>query len=289
MTLHRLAAVVAVLLPVAASAQSDRIPIRVAPAPNQTAHGQMTVQMDIDITIDGAPGLPLPPGPMKMQMSSTMSQTFAVGPRDDAGGVTTHVTFDDVTTSVTMNGQTMPVPSAATAVKGHDVAVTFDSTGTITDVSAQGVAVPEIVKRTMESMLQNLPVGTIAVGESITLPMTFNLPLPMGGGAGLNASGTTTMTLAALNVQSGERVAHYTSQTAGDMTMSGMAPVGGGPATIDMKITGSGSTDMSLDRGLTVAAENHLTLDGVFHINGRGGAPMLIHMTGPVTMSQQMK
>ncbi len=289
MKLHLFAAAaVAVMLPMAASAQSDRIPIRMAPAPNQTAHGEMTIQMDVDVTIDGAAGAPLP-GPMKMQMTSTMSQSFVVGPRDDTGGVTAHVTFDDVAASVTMNGQKLPVPTGAASVRGHDVTVTFDSTGTITDVSAQGVAVPEIVKRTMVTMLENLPVGTIAVGETVSLPLAFNLPLPGLGGTGLNATGSTTMTLAALGVQDGERIAHYTSHSDGHITFDGPSPLGSAPATVDLKITGSGSIDKDVDRGLTVAAEDHVTLEGDFHIAGPGGSPILIHMAGPVTMKQQLR
>ena len=268
-----------------ASAQTDRIPIRVAPAPNQTVHGTMTMDLSLDVTIDGAPAnAPAPPGPITLGMNMTMSHSLAVGSRDDTGGVTAHITLDDATATTTMNGMPMPMPMPAASLKGLEAAVVFDASGTVTDVTANDPKVPAAMKQIVSTVLQSLPVGTLAVGESATVPLALNIPLPMSA-AGANATGTTTVTLKSISVENGQRVAHYTSDSSGRFDAGGAMPVGGGATSGgDAQFTMTGTTDVNIDRGITQSADMHGTLEADFHANG--GA-ITVHIAGPIRLQQR--
>lgn len=279
---------VAIAVPVLVSAQSDRIPIRVAPTPNQTAHGTMVFDMAFNLTIDGAPpNVPAPPGPMALAMKMTMAHSLAVGARDDDGNVSAHLTIDDATYTVSMNGTTMPAPNPSAAWKSIDATFVFDSNGTVSSLSTPSDSpVPAPVRQAIESMMQSLPVGTLAVGESMTVPLALNIPLPMAAG-GISTTGRTTITLTSVSNEVGQRIAHYTSESSGRFSGDGASPLGGAGAanTVDMQFTMSGTTDVNLDRGLIQAGNQHGTIEADFHSSGN--AAMRIHVAGPITIEQR--
>jgi hypothetical protein len=287
MALQRFTTIAAVVIPVAVFAQSDRIPIRPAPAPNQTAHGTMTLDMQMELTIDGAPpNVPLPPGPTKLVMQSTFGHTLAIGPRDEAGNITAHITFDELAGTVSMNGMSIPTPQSA-SLKGKEATVVYDATGTVTSISMPDNTVPDAVKQMVSSMLQSLPVGTVAVGESVTVPLAMSLPLPVGGN-GLNVTGSTKMTLMSVANEGGQRVAHYASESTGRVTADGNAPMGisGASGTSDTQFTLKGTMDVNLDHGLTQAVDQHGTFELDFQMGG--SSAMHIHMAGPIGMTQRV-
>jgi hypothetical protein len=246
----------------------------------------MTLDLQMDLTIDGAPpNVPLPAGPMKLVIQSTVGHSLAVGARDDTGNVTARITFDDAAVTISMNGITMPAPQSA-ALKGKEGTLVFDATGTVVSVSMPDNTVPDAVKQMLNSMLQMLPVGSLAVGESVTVPLAMSLPLPLGG-SGLNATGKTMLTLVSVSSEGGQRVAHYTSESTGRVTGDGPAPVSisGGTGTAETQFTLKGTVDVNLDRGLTQAAEQHGTLEADFQVNGK--TPLHMHIAGPIAMTQQ--
>ena len=97
-------------------AQSEKVSVRMAPRPDQTVRMTMTQDMDFDISIDGSalPGA----GPMKMLMRLTMAMTQKTGPAKGDGTVDAEMTYDQLRTEISMNGQSMPAADANNPLVG---------------------------------------------------------------------------------------------------------------------------------------------------------------------------
>ncbi|HZR22356.1 MAG TPA: hypothetical protein VFA59_02140 [Vicinamibacterales bacterium] len=277
------AAVVALLV-----AQSDRIPIRMVPVPNQTFHMRSSMDMDMDTTFDSSTPLPSGvPGSMKLRMTTIVSQTMTVGAKDDLGQITADAVIDDVQSSVSMNGAPMPAPNPMTALANKKFSVVFAPTGEIVDVSSTMPGAPQdLMKSLLSSFGQSMPVGTIGVGETIAVPLSFNLPLQMGTPG--NLDGQSHMTLVSVTNGPSGRIAHFTMTMNGRMTMSGPMTAAQPGLTMTMEMNGTGTMDTNLDRGMIEAAEGHH--DIVMSTSGvRGDTPVQMQMKGTLTTRQTVQ
>lgn len=263
-------------------AQSDRIPIRIVPAPNQTLHMRSTMDMDLDTTFDSTTPLPngMPPS-MKLVMATAISQTMNIGAKNDVGEITAETVIDDVQSTISMNGAPLRAPNPMASLANQKFSVVFAPTGEIADVSSTIAGVPvDLMKGLLSSFMRTMPVGTIGVGETVTVPLSFSLPIQMGTPGTLE--GDTRMTLTGVTSEPSGRIAHYTTTMNGRMTIGGPMAAAQPGMTMTMEMTGKGTQDTNLDRGMIVAAEGHH--DIVMSTNvARGDTPLQIQMKGTLT------
>src|SRR5262245_888518 len=101
---------VASLASTTAPAQSDKITIRMAPAPNHTVRMRLIQEMEMEMTCQGnSPLAAAMSGPMKMLMTTVLAMTQKVGAPDAQGNVESEVTYDEMSSEATINGQSIPV------------------------------------------------------------------------------------------------------------------------------------------------------------------------------------
>jgi hypothetical protein len=280
------AAIVAVLASSGLFAQSERINIRPAPRPDQTVQMTMNQSMDMDLTIEGGAALPPGGGPMKMAMRMTMEMTQKTGSARPDGSYDSELTFGQNQVTIEMNGAPLPAAAPPSQMEGKSVTVTYDGKGQITDVKVPGGDVAaDAVRQMLRSFAANLPVSTIGLGETVTTPLEFTMPLPIPGGTGMKMSGVTKMKLVSVGTDSGARVARFESTSDGQISAAPPG-AGGGSMTVEMTIGGDGTQVIDLDKGVLRSSESRTRFSGKMSNSGTG-APTLpgISMQGTMTVT----
>ena len=272
-------------------AQSEKIALRMAPAPDQTVRMTMAQDMDMELIADSAGALPGLTAPLKMVMRTTMDVTQKVGARKPDGSVDAEITYDQVKVEMTMNGQTLPtsVPSGFSTMK---VTVTYNRNGEIVDVKGlpdTGAIPADTFKQMMSSFYGNLPAEPVGVGETASVPINFTLPLPIPGASAMKMAGDTKMKFVSLDRDdAGNRAARLEAALDGKMTGDFPSPDGKNSMRLDFLLKGSGTTVMDLTRGVLRSAISSTTIDGKLEM-GTGAPvavqPMRMHATMTVTMA----
>jgi hypothetical protein len=169
--------------PVLVAAQTAPITIRLAPAANQSV--RMRTQQQTTITIEPVEGAPAatPFPAMTLGMTMSMLATLDVGAADDEGRVEARITYDDVKADMTMNGVPAPMPANPVAqIADRTFTLVYDRDGRIVDFKADiWDASYDAIKPMLSNMANVLGATgtvTLAVGETVTRPMTLAIPFP---------------------------------------------------------------------------------------------------------------
>jgi len=280
------AAVVASLAASPVFAQTERISIRPAPRPDQTVQMTMNQSLDMDLTVEGGGALPAGAGPMKMAMKMTMEMTQKTGSASPDGSYDSELTFGQNHMSLDMNGAPFPAGAPQSQMEGKSLTVTYNGDGQITDVKMPGGDVAtDAVRQMLRAFSANLPVSTIGVGETVTTPLEFTIPLPTPGGTGMKISGVTTMKLVSVGTDSGTRLARFESTSEGQISAAPSGP-DGGSMTVDMTIGGEGTQVIDVEKGVLRSGETRTRFSG--KLSGSGAAaPAVpgISMQGTMTVT----
>ncbi len=104
---------------------------------------------------------------------------------------------------------------------------------------------------------------TLSVGESVTVPTALNLPLPAGGPAvPMGIEGETRYTLTSVTFDGADRIAHLASHTTSTISRGSPSSVpAGSPFALAMTMTGDGKSDVNVDRGIVLHAEQQATIE----------------------------
>jgi hypothetical protein len=271
-----LAALVLTVAP-SASAQSEKVSLGLIPASNQSIRFKMTQDTNMEMAMTGpAASGDMPQGPMKLLGTTVFEGTQIVSNRDAEGRVSLDFTYDQVTSTMTMNGSPVPSQNAINnALKGKKVTIVFDAQGRVVDFKVPdelAVMAPNL-KELMTSMMGGLPAVSLGVGETVTLPLNIALPFPIPGAAPVSMVGQRTFTLLSLNREGAERIARLEQKTDTKLTRSMEMPGPNGPSTtnLDFKMAGSGTMEWNLDRGYVTTSDTASTIDGT--------------LTGPLAMT----
>jgi hypothetical protein len=262
-----------------ALAQNEKVSIRMTPQPNQTVHMKMVQEMDMDISFDGtSPAITLP-GAMKMNSKSVWSTTQRVGAIDKDGNIETELTYDEVQSEVTMNGQPMTTNNPANKFLGKKVVVKVDTQGNFVDVKLPpDVGLSEAAFRQMfESIYANLPTLPIAVGEVAVAPLDFTLPIPLPGAAQLKMDGQAKLKLVSIDKDSAGRSARFENAVDGKMVSDVEMPGPGGgkiKMNLDFKMSGTGSMVKDIDKGVLRSSESTATLGGKVKMSADSTTPI---------------
>jgi hypothetical protein len=284
----RLFALSSLILPAAlAGAQTDRVTVRMAPAPNQTLHLRTTQDTEMTTEAEAAAGSDTSIPPMTMSVRTVVDTTSAVGPTDNDGRYRARMTIDTISATATMNGREMPLPTLATDAAKQVITFSYDENGKVIDVSAgdsTGAAIDAARQILMRAFATVAPM-TLAVGESVTLPTALNLPMPSGGPAvPMGVTGKTRYTLTSVTFDGADRVAHLTSHTTSTMSQEPSSAPAGPAVAFDMTMTGDGKSDVNVDRGIVVHAEQRSTIEGTMRAGKSGPAMQNMHVRGTFTV-----
>jgi len=267
----------------AAFAQSEKVSLRMPPRPNQLVHVNVVQETEMEVSFEGNSLPPGVTGPMKVVTKVTIALTQKTGSANAQGDIEAELTYDEVRSDSTMNGQPMARNNAADSFTGKKLAVTFDKLGSVVNVKVPAdVGLPEeSFKQMLKSMYGNLPDTSLALGESATVPLDFTIPLPLPGAAPLKMQGDVKHTLASIETTPAGRIAKFDHVMDGnvvsDIEMS--LPTGKVQLTVDFKMNGGGAMLTNVDKGVLASSETTANFDGTFRISGGSNAPSIPPMS----------
>src|SRR5262245_59479061 len=120
---------------ITAFAQSEKITLKMVPEPNQTVRMRMVQQMEMEMSFEGdASSANTLPEPMKMVAKTVFALTQKVGAPDKEGNLTAEMTYDELISEMTMNGQPMQIGDATDKFIGKKIITTFNKKGEIIDL-----------------------------------------------------------------------------------------------------------------------------------------------------------
>jgi hypothetical protein len=279
-----------------AAAQGETVSLGPMPWPNQTIKNTMTQDIDMEVTMTGAPpggaaqrdpegpqgrqGPEGPQGPMRSSGKIVFDSTQTVGGWDAEGHLTMHVTYDRVTADMTMNGKAVPSQNIFDSLKGKTLTSTFDAQGKVVDFQVPDdlAAMMPSLKELIASATGRLPMVTLAVGETTTVPLNMPLPIPMTGAAPMTLTGQTTIKLLSVHRDGDERIASLEQKSEGKLTSATELPGPNGPIAMKFNFTvvGSGTTEWNPDSGFVKSSTGTSTIDGTM------GGPIGMTMHGTI-------
>ncbi len=239
--------------------------------------------MDIEPAEEAPPSVPNLA--MKLDMTMSMTSTIEVGAADEQGRVEARITYDDVTFETTMNGQPAPMPSPRDQIAGRAMTIVYDRDGQMVDFKAD---VPDAMFITLKPMMSNMFGATgslrLAVGETVTRTVEFPLPVPNGG-----AMGTPTFqilfTLTSVTLEGADHIAHLTTALTSQMNPPD-TPASDAAAAIAMRMTGTGTMDVNVERGVVKSGEQRMTIDATIQGSDPTTPTPGMRMHGTVKVSQ---
>jgi hypothetical protein len=252
------------LIPAAlAGAQAARVTVRLAPAPNQTLHLRTTQDMAMTTEADAAGG-DAKSVPTIVNLHTVVDTTSAVGPSGHDGHYSASMTIDTISATATMNGRELPLPSLATDAAKQVITFFYDENGKVIDVSTADStsAAMDTARQILIRAFATVAPMTLSVGESVTVPTALNLPLAGGGPAlPMGIESETRYTLTSVTFDGADRIAHLTSHVTSTMNQGASSAPAGPPVAFDMTMTGDGKSDVNVDRGIVLHAEQQATVD----------------------------
>jgi len=256
-----------------AFAQPEKIALKMVPEPNQTVRMRMIQDMELDMSFEvEAPSAEALPGPMKVVARTVFALTHKVGAPDKEGNFTSEMTYDEVSSEMTMNGQPMQFGDATSKFIGQKILTTFNKRGEMIDLKIPpelGLS-EESFKKMLKSLYGDLPQTLIGVGEVATTPLDFTLPLPAPGAPPLKIEGQINSKLVSIEKGATGRIAKFNQTVDGKMVsdMEVPRPSGQIKMSLDFKLNGGGDLVMDIDKGVLKSSNSKATFGGKLKMTG---------------------
>ena len=270
-----------------AGAQTDRVMIGAVPAPDQTLRLKMTQDMNFTITPTGDPPPGAPPGPIRMTGNTVTTIRQQVGKPGADGRLQIDLTYEDVTQEMRMNDNPLPVPPEVTAaLKGKTISLWVDGKFQVVDVKApEGFPIPtDQLKQLLVQLMGSIPHQEMRIGETVSIPMSMPLPIPMPGGQAPVMKGETKTTLLKVDPEGNDRIAtlEQTVEATVDSTNDLQSGV---KLRLMFTIKGSGTTQTAVKAGLAYASTMKSNIEGQFEPQGGGKGPPAVKIAGTMNMT----
>ena len=258
----------AAVLPATRLVAQPKITLRTVPAPNQVIRLSMTQDLAFDVVMEG-----MAMGPIKVEGHMTFGGLERVGAPDAQGMVVAEVTLDDVTIDMKTNGSPTPTPMNAEQIKGKTITVIYDAQGKVVDVKTpEGLGDSGGNMKEMISALSGaIPNATLAIGESTTTTVSVPLPIPIPGNAGpTTLESKTTSKLVSITREGADHIASLDQTTAAGTSRTMEVPGPNGPmsASVELKMTGTGTLQLNVDKGFVKSGSNDMKLDMTMLMQG---------------------
>ncbi len=248
-------------------AQSEKITLKIVPEPNQTVRLKMVQEIELEFSVEGDSPLGAAlPGPMKMVAKTVMALTQKVGAPDKDGNVAAEMTYDELSSETTMNGQPVQLDDTPGKFVGKKVLLTFNKRGEIIDLKIPPeLEVPEeAFKQMLKSLYGNMPQTPIGVGEIATTPLDFTVPLPVPGAPPLKMDGQVKVKLVSVEKDAAGRIAKFDQTVDGKMVSNLEIPSTDGKIKmdVDFKMDGTGDMVRNVDKGVLKSSDSKATFGG---------------------------
>jgi hypothetical protein len=126
-----------------------------------------------------------------------------------------------------------------------------------------------------------------SVPALVNLHTVLDTTSAIGPGVAMGVAGETQYTqytLTSVTFDGADRIAHLTSHTTSTMSQA-PSPVPAGPAVaFDMTMTSNGKSDVNVDRGIVLHAEQRSTIEGTMHAGAAGQAMPNMQVHGTFTI-----
>jgi hypothetical protein len=250
-----------------ALAQSEKVTLKMVPEPNQTVRLKMVQEMEMEMSPDGnATGENAMAGSMKMTAKTVIALSQKIGAQDKQGNYVSEMSYDEISSEITMNGQSMPIGDTSDKFKGKKILAIFNQQGTLTDLKIPpDLGLPEeSLKQLMKSVYGNLPQTPIGIGETATSPLDFTVPIPVPGMAPLKLDGLMKFKLISIEKNASGRVAKFDQAVDGNMSadLEIPTPEGNVKMSVDFKMNGTGAIAMNIDKGFVQSGDSKATFGG---------------------------
>jgi hypothetical protein len=249
-------------------AQGGKVIIRLIPRPNQTAHFEITQEMDLEVVYERnleASGKTTS-DPMKMTGKSTWVFTQKNGEMNEQGNMEAQITYDRLSMERSMNGKTLTADNLADSLIGKTITLTFDKEGNVVDVKVPPeVNIPaDMFRQIMDSMYNNLPKTPLAIGETVAVPFSMPLPIPTPGAGPLNLEGQSKYKLVAIASDGKDSLPRFeqTVEAALVKTIEVDTPSGKSKVNVNVQLTGGGVLELNLNKGILKTGDMQTTVDG---------------------------
>lgn len=277
---------------ITAFAQSEKITLKMVPEPNQTVRMRMVQDMELDMSFEiETPSAAALPSPMKMTARSVFAMTQKVGAPDKEGNVAAEITYDEVSSETTMNGQPVQLGDMAGKFIGKKIMVTFNKQGEVIDLKMPpdlGLT-EDALKQMLKSFYGNLPKTPIGVGEFATTPLDFTVPIPVPGAPPLKMDGQVKFKLISVEKDATGRTAKFDQTVDGKMVsdLEITLPTGKVKMGIDFKLNGGGDLVMNVDKGVLKSSDSKATFGGQVKMTSVSSETKLptINLQGTIKMT----
>jgi hypothetical protein len=272
-------------LSIGLAAQTDRVQLRLVPAPDQSIQFHLTQEFTFGPAAQAdADSRGLIPN---VSLTSKVAFTQTTGHPDEEGRVTAQVTWDEASVTTTMDGKSTPM-SGLSHLLGRQTTATYDRQGKLVDLQPppELAAQMEPMRQMLSAVFAGMPVDALAIGESASVPFNFYLPVK---GAGMPAmNGKTTFTLRSIRQEGADRIAHYDELMELSSEVNPLPGANGtaGGMTVAFQMKGAGTMDYNVERGIAVANDMRGTMDVKTRFTGDQptGLPSL-NMHGTIKMT----
>lgn len=257
---------VGLLLVPATLVAQEKLALRASPKPNQVIRFTMTQYLDFDVTMPGGTM-----GAMKVGGQMVFSGLQKVGAPDAKGQISAEITMDTVTMNVTMNGAPTGSPGLGDQLVGKTFTVIYDREGKVVDVkSPPGTEAMGDPKQMISSITGLIPTGMLAVGDSVTIPLSIPIPVPLPGTKGpTSLDSKVTSKLTGITSEGGDRIATLAQTTEGQLNSPGSG--------LELKMTGTGTVQLNVDKGFVKTGDSTAKMDVSMLMQG-----MAMKMNGTV-------
>jgi len=257
-----------IALPSLGAAQTERIRIRAISPPD------VTVRMAVDQTLHVDETSAALPAPMTLDGTTLMRFNQRAGRPDSAGVITAQLTYDSLQISMNLNGS--PMGPSGSDLAGKSITVKYDSTGRLVDLvlppELERLATP--MRNIFSSSLGALPAGELTIGDSVTTTMSVPIPIDLPGTPSNAAvSWVTRFRLDRVLHEGDGVVAVFDVLSQG--TLKQMLATALGNADVDLKMTGTGTMEVDVRRGLVRTGTTDTKLNMTMDLSGS-----MVTMTG---------
>jgi hypothetical protein len=219
----------------AATAQPERITIRMSPTPNETVNRHMTIAAALERAPD-----------TRIETTTAMDIMAVVGPADSRGDYDARIFTSNISTTTVPDQSVSTQP--ATPPDTPAVVFHYDNLGRTTSASVESnsIAMDTAIVRAMNEVLASVAPIMLSIGETVVVSRELTLQWP-GFTAAL--AGQARYTLMAIDLTGTERIAHLAVSSTIAMTPEP------GPAS-------EGVMDVNIDRGIVLHHHMRTNLQG---------------------------
>ena len=250
-------------------AAQQRITLRAGPAPNQTIRLELMQDLLLDMTMPGA-GM----GPMSLEGRLHLIGLEKVGTPDPEGRLSADLSVEQVTLDMKMNGVTRPAPEAVEQLQGKTFVIVYDARGRVVEVKPpEGLAASAAsAQAVVAAAVSAIPSGSLAVGDTLTVPVSLPVPIPVVGDPAkpLLIEMRTTSKLVAIEGEGADRIATLEQTTAGGAktTLDMTGPGGTVTTDVDLRMTGTGTLQLNVDKGFVKTGGRDMKLEMTLLMSG---------------------